>query len=216
MIEKTVTENRDRKNGRNLLMPEFKTYLQAGYPALYVQTLEPSRAIATLSQQVVEAQGTPLAWDLQNGVVNQSSGEKVPNQADPNAALQCLSDSPENAVLFVWNFHHFLPSIEIIQAIQNGLDGWKSKGQCLVVLAPEVKIPVELERVFTLMEFELPDREALQSILSDVATSAALPMPEETGRILDAAKGLTTFEAENAFALSALDPKPFSINTIAS
>ncbi len=197
-------------------MPEFKTYLQAGYPALYVQTLEPSRAIETLSPQVIEAQGIPFVWDLQNGVVDQSNGEKIPNQADPNAALQSLSDFPENAVLFAWNFQHFLDSIEIIQAIQNGLDAWKSRGQCLVVLASELKLPVELERVFTLIEFELPGREALKTILKDIAASASLPMPEEIEHILNAAKGLTTFEAENAFALSALDAKPFAINTIAS
>ncbi|WP_168058467.1 hypothetical protein [Candidatus Manganitrophus noduliformans] len=43
-------------------MPEFKSYLRAGYPALYVQTVEPERAFETLGKEVLIVSGAPVFW----------------------------------------------------------------------------------------------------------------------------------------------------------
>ncbi len=193
-------------------MYKLKDYLAAGYPALYLKTLEPARAIETLVHEVLEIKGNPIVWDIHQGVVNPGKG--VSDPCDAYEVLQRLSQAPENTTLFAWNYHHFLQGIEIIQGIQNHLDEWKSKGQSLIVVAPTIKIPLELERIFTLLSFELPDRTELHSILKMIAESAKKAMPEDADAILDIAKGLTTFEAENAFALAASSPKGFSTQII--
>src|SRR5579863_5335949 len=197
-------------------MPQFKSYLQAGYPALYVQTVEPSRAQDDLSCQVLEVKGAPIMWDLLRGIRNVKTGERIEECPDSLSALSWLSGAPENTVLFVWNFHKFLSELDAIQAIQNGIDDWKAEGKCLVALAPRVQIPLELERLFTVIDFELPDREDHRKILAEVASSAGSPLPDHAEALLDAAVGLTTFEAENAFALSAIDPKPFSCEVVSA
>ncbi len=191
-------------------MYRLKEYLAAGYPALYLKTLEPARAIETLTQEVTEMKGIPVVWDLHQGMIKDGRGEAC----DALEVLQQLSQAPENTTLFAWNYHYFLQGIEIIQGVQNRLDEWKSKGQSLIVVAPAVKIPLELERIFTLLSFELPERTELHSILKMIADSAKKPMPENEAAILDIAKGLTTFEAENAFALAASSPNGFSAKII--
>jgi SpoVK/Ycf46/Vps4 family AAA+-type ATPase len=54
------------------------------------------------------------------------------------------------------------------------------------------------------VEFALPGKEQLGVVLDNIASSAKLQKPEGEGResLLDAACGLTSMEAENAFALS--------------
>jgi hypothetical protein len=61
-----------------------------------------------------------------------------------------------------------------------------------------------LEREFTIVKFALPGKEQLSTVLDGVIESAGLgTIPDEArDRVLDAAAGLTTMEAENAFALS--------------
>lgn len=198
-------------------MPSFRQYLQAGYPALYVHTLEPERAQQELAAQAREVDCSCYSWDLIRGVRNADGrelNEQVPR--DAVSALDWLKKGSENKVLFAWNFHQSLAVMNVIQTIQNNLDSWKSGGKTLVALSSRLQIPMELDRTFTLLDFELPDREALRAILSDVAKSANLPTPENTESLLDAASGLTTFEAENAFALAAIDPNPFSWEVVSS
>ncbi|TAK03401.1 MAG: AAA family ATPase [Candidatus Manganitrophaceae bacterium] len=202
-------------NRRKRLMSEFKSYLRAGYPALYVQTVEPDRAFETLGKEVLIVSGVPVCWDVISGI-KEINGQRILENPDPLSALTWLTEASENTVLFLWNFHKFLNSIEVIQVIQNGMNEWKSRGKTLIVLAPQIQIPVELDRIFTVIEFNLPDREVLRFILSDVVGSSGLPMPEHVEALLDAATGLTTFEAENAFALCAIDPKPFSCSVVSA
>jgi SpoVK/Ycf46/Vps4 family AAA+-type ATPase len=62
---------------------------------------------------------------------------------------------------------------------------------------------VELEKLFVVIEHELPDREQMAEIARGIATEASeLPAGPEFDTILDAAVGLTRLEAENAFSLS--------------
>ena len=70
-------------------------------------------------------------------------------------------------------------------------------------------LPPELERELTVIEFALPDKAALGLVLDGIIESAELsPIGDkERESALDAASGLTTVEAENAFALSVAEAK---------
>src|SRR5207253_871017 len=77
----------------------------------------------------------------------------------------------------------------------------KQQRAFLVVLSPVVQVPVELEKLFVVLEHPLPDREQLAAIARDLAADGGgLPDGAEFGRLLDAAAGLTRYEAEGAFA----------------
>src|SRR5439155_2759676 len=83
----------------------------------------------------------------------------------------------------------------------------KTKGKTLVVLGCRQALPPELQREFAVVEFALPGKAELEIVLDNIAASANLPKPEGEERefLLDAASGLTSIEAENAFALSVVE-----------
>jgi SpoVK/Ycf46/Vps4 family AAA+-type ATPase len=76
---------------------------------------------------------------------------------------------------------------------------------------------VEIERLFTVVEFDLPDREKIIETIKFVCVSAEQKLPEngKLATIVESALGLSAHEAENAFSLSlsskgCLDPKVIS------
>ena len=101
------------------------------------------------------------------------------------------------------NFHRFLGSAEVVQALDTRIAAGKRDRTFVVILAPVVQLPVELEQQFVVVEHDLPGRDQLEAIARGVATEPGeLPEGDGLAAVLDAAAGLTRVEAENAFSLS--------------
>ena len=85
----------------------------------------------------------------------------------------------------------------------------------MVVLSPVLEIPTELDKLFAVVEHELPRREQLEDIARGIATEAGeLPEGPELQSVLDAAAGLTRLEAENAFSLSLVREERITADTV--
>src|SRR5581483_2507521 len=93
---------------------------------------------------------------------------------------------------------------EVVQTAFAQLVAGKQQRTFLVVLAPLVQIPQELEKLFVVVEHALPDRGQLERIARELTSDSPqdLPEGEDLQRVLDAAAGLTRYEAEGSFALS--------------
>jgi hypothetical protein len=118
-------------------------------------------------------------------------------------ALHSLADPQGTTLLVLQNFHRFLVSAEIVQALIQQIQQGKQQRTFIVVLAPVVNIPIELEKLFVVIEHELPNREQLAEIARQIATEPSeVPSGREWETLLDAAAGLTRYEAEGAFSLS--------------
>jgi hypothetical protein len=126
--------------------------------------------------------------------------------SDPLAAIRsagALASENSSALLVLVNFHRFLQSAEIVQALARQLALGKQNRTFVLVLSPVVQIPTELEKLFIAIDHPLPHRQQLEEIAKGVATGAdELPVGAELDRLIDAAAGLTRQEAENAFSLS--------------
>jgi len=85
------------------------------------------------------------------------------------------------------NFHRFLQSAEIVQALSRQIITGKQNRTIIVVLAPLVAIPIELEKLFVVIKHELPNRQQLEQIARGVATETG-ELTE--GRVDRAAPGL--------------------------
>src|SRR5262249_6158969 len=122
----------------------------------------------------------------------------------PLRALPALADPAGTALLLLHQFHRFLGNPEVAQTLFAQLVAGKQQRTFVVVLSPVVQIPVELEKLFVVIEHALPDRAALERIARELTSDSPgdLPEGEALARVLDAAAGLTRYEAEGAFALS--------------
>jgi len=176
-------------------------YMKAGYPAIYINTTESDRAIKSIHADKYES----FAWDCLQGIVSPETNRTIEDIIDPLGALNWLSDRQES-ILIVQNFHHFLGSVEIIQAITNNIHIYKGIGSCLVMAGPHLTLPPEIEKYFTILDFTLPSTQDLTVIMQELGDAVEV---EVNLSAAEAAKGLTEFEAETAFALSLVKTKSF-------
>ena len=131
---------------------------------------------------------------------------RTTNLSDPLAAIRAirlLGSDDTASIVVLTNFHRFLGSAEIVQALARQIADGKASRTIFVVLSPVVQIPTELEKLFIVVDHPLPTREQLKEIAESIATEdGELPSADRLETVLDAAIGLTRLEAENAFGLS--------------
>jgi len=191
------------------LAERLSEYVRACFTGLWVQTHEPHDALQEIAQLCRANSWAVAAWDIDQGLNltgGAADGPAALAATDPLAALRTLGSlaSPGGTALLVLrNFHRFLGSAEVVQALDTQLAAGRLSGAFVVVLSPVVSVPVELERQFAVLEHELPGRDQLGAIARGVATEPGeLPEGDALAQVLDAAAGLTRVEAENAFSLS--------------
>src|SRR4051812_15637899 len=191
------------------LAERLAEYVRACFTGLWVQSFEHQDALAEIAG-LCRINGWSLAtWDIDRGLglAGQSAESgSITNAADPLAAIRSLGAlaSPDGtALLVLLNFHRFLGSPEVVQALDTQLVAGKQARTFVVILAPVVQVPVELEKQFVVVDHDLPGREQIEAIARGVATEPGeLPDGAGLGAVLEAAAGLTRMEAENAFSLS--------------
>ncbi|MBL8829739.1 MAG: AAA family ATPase [Planctomycetaceae bacterium] len=190
------------------LASTLQEHIRAAFSGLYIQTVEPEDALSEIAT-LCHAQAWRLAtWDLNQGltIFGAAQSDSAPTASDPLAAIRslaALANSESPTLLVLRGFHRFLGSAEIVQALEQQLHLGKTQQTFVVILAPLVQLPAELERLFVTVEHDLPSREQLAMIARGVATEEReLPSEQELAAVLDAASGLTRYEAEGAFALS--------------
>ena len=190
------------------LAERLSEYVRACFTGLWVHTHEPDDASAEIAALCLKEGWALATWDVDRGLalVGAADGAAVPGAADPLAAvrsLPALATADGTAILALRNFHKFLNSPEVVQALDTRLAAGKLDRTFVVVLSPVVQVPVELEKLFVVVEHDLPRRDQLGAIARGVATEPGeLPEGECLDAVLDAAAGLTRVEAENAFSLS--------------
>src|SRR5688572_17272701 len=166
-------------------------YVRACFTGIWIESHEHQDALTEIAQLCRQEQWRLASWDIAQGLVLVGSAETVePGGQDPLAALRALNAmaSPEGtAVLVLQNFHRFLHSAEIVQAILRQIVAGKHNRTFVVVLAPIIQIPLELEKLFVCIEHEMPSREQLEQIARSIATEEnELPNGAALERLLEA------------------------------
>ncbi len=184
-------------------------YISACFTGIWIQSAEHDDALAEIAQICHEQQWRLAVFDIERGL-------QIPNQDkaqaadvgghDPLAAirsLHALASPDTSALLVLVNFHRFLQSPEIVQALAQQITAGKQSRAFVIILSSVVQVPVELEKLMVVVDHELPGRDQLEQIARGIATEdGELPEGDTLGAVLDAACGLTRFEAEGAFSLS--------------
>lgn len=186
-------------------------YLRAGYPALYLVSHEEARIERLCMEVATETERHLFAWSVSKGRQDLATGAFEAIQ-DPMDLLDTVASMPENSFILLRDFHYFLGAdypmyAVLVRKFKDAILHAKSRGICLVILGAELKIPDDLKKSITPLDFDLPDRETLGRVLDDIHTSNELPLlaGEARTEILVAASGLTTHEAEDAFSLSLVE-----------
>ena len=193
-------------------------YVRAGYPGLFLISHEEQRVQLEISA-VSDAVNFKLAtWSITEGIVILSKSEDeaptvINDTNDPLSMLDTIAKAdsaiPEKTIILLRDFHLFLADANpiILRRFKDALWTCKNSNRVIVIIGCQLKMQPELEKEIVVVEYKLPDREQLRVVVEGIVKSARIKLTDELDPVLDAASGLTTTEAENAFALSIIETK---------
>jgi len=184
-------------------------FVSACFTGLWIQSHEHEDALTEIAEMCRDNDWRLAIWDVERGLhlPGQTNGQAADAGGnDPLAAIRSLNamaSADSSALLVMVNAHRFMQSAEVVQALAQQISIGKSNRTFVTVLSPVVQVPVELEKLFVVLQHDLPAREQLHDIARGIATEdGELPDGAELDMLLDAAAGLTRYESESAFSLS--------------
>ncbi|NNH75744.1 AAA family ATPase [Nocardia uniformis] len=193
--------------------------LQARFPLLYVEAFEEQRVLDEIAATVAELE-SPRAlwhWSTTDGM-RRSGGLPERNTHDPAQLLPRVRRIGEEAVFVFSDLHAFLgdgtrpADLHVVRALRDLVRDFRSGhlARTAIIVAPILRIPPELQKDVTVVDFALPDEPAIRGLLdgmiSEQQDTVTVTLDDHgRDRLIRAALGMTLFEAEKAFALAMVD-----------
>jgi hypothetical protein len=196
--------------GTPKFVSDLDTLIRARYPLIYLVSWEEQRLDAIL-QDVAQTHGKALLhWSVTRGLRRISAARTVTvseQSRDPVDALAAIGKLTEPSLVVLKDFHPFLDSPQVVRAMRELAQELKSTFTTVILLAPVLTIPVELEKELSVLDVPLPSFRDLYQLLKEIVTvvrrgnKARVELTKDQAeQIIKAAQGLTLSEAENAFA----------------
>ncbi|MBR1654468.1 MAG: AAA family ATPase [Clostridia bacterium] len=191
-------------------------YINAGYPAIVVQTVEEKRVMNDCKRIAEKTNKEYECWSLTKG---HKKGERekenqVAPMEVPNVAVRDVPKEKDGRIICIIDFHPFIKTPEVWRKLKDSFEIAKAVGITLVFISAKFDIPVELQREMIVLDFKLPKKSELSELLTDLSKSCDVAIPEKKNEIIEAALGLTYMEAENAFAMSIAKKNTFDAKVI--
>lgn len=183
--------------------------IKAGYAALYLLTPESERALGYIEEAAGHTGRKVFTWTLEKGITTKDAKGKisvVDNSGMPNEALEQAIKLPQQSVVVLKHFHHFMDNPAIQAHILDLVPVFKATRRILIICTPVLKLPPELEKELSLVELPLPTKEDLAPVPESFASNVGKPSEEQRRRLIENSLGLTLSEAENAIALASIRP----------
>ena len=191
-----------------MMKQQLDLYIRARYPLLWMVTAEEQRAVAEIEALAKLQRKRILLWSGTVGVVNPALPEREDaSKRDPLILLRTILEDKEPCLWVLRDFHPFLKDAQIVRRLREVAIGLQASNKTVIILSPVLKIPPELEKEVSVVDFGLPTAEQLQAMIDSVLEtlrqsdqfSIALDKRQRT-RLTQACLGLTVNEAQNAVA----------------
>ena len=180
--------------------------LRAGQPIIYLVSPEEARAELMVVETAKKMNYDLTFWSCSDGLIEYNSTETDEETLDPMQALTKIREDAGKKHIYVFRDLHLFfannppPLIRLLRDIARE---FKETKKTLILLSPIRKIPVELEREVVVIDFQLPKEDLLKKILLGVyeGVKNRITLSEDDIELaVQAAKGLTSIEAEMAYA----------------
>ena len=198
---------------------KIKDMLNAYYPVLYLTSYEYDRTkqkiegiVNTLRSENKTLRlfnwncvdGLRLIEGLTSSPVQNKDGEEI---VEPEETLKYILNDRESSkdVFVLEDFNNYIEEENIKFYIRSIAEKARHTNSHAIVLSAVYKLPVELEKYVTVLNIPLPDRGDMERTLGMVERQCKINLTiEMRNRMVDAALGMTSMEADLAFCLAAV------------
>lgn len=198
---------------------KIKDMLKAYYPVLYLTSFEYDRTKQKIEGiiNILKSEGRGVRlfnWNCVSGLRDLSSDNPLPviNKDDeeivePEEVLKyILNDKDTSKDVFVLeDFNNYIEEENVKYYIRSIAERARHTNTHAIILSAVYKLPVELEKYVTVLNIPLPNRLDMEKTLGVVERQCKINLSVEMrNRMVDAALGMTSMEADLAFCLAAV------------
>lgn len=197
----------------------IETLIRARYPLIYVVSFEEVRVINAMTQIAKNRSKQLFQWSVTTGL-ELPDGSILAEFKDPVKVLEYILQLDVNGIFVLKDYHHYMNDPVVIRKLRDLGHSLKLTMKNVVFISPILKIPVEIEKEISVVDYKLPEKRELIDIVKNIAQSIGGKNIEEIenenflNKIVEAALGLTSEEAENVFAKSIVKNGNFNLYTI--
>ena len=196
-------------------LEQIDLMIRSRYAAIYVVTWEESR-LESLLYDVARKQGKKLfVWTATSGLREcrgQAQGlPGAPRLTDPIEVLGHVQRWNGSGLFLLKDFHVCFETPEVVRTLKDVACELKRSHKNLILSAPQMKLPVELDKDLSIIDLPLPSAAELRELLRGLClelgrrdAEAVQLRGDDIEALVRAAQGLTLSEAENAFAKAAV------------
>ena len=189
---------------------ELKTHIEAGVSAMYVETTEWERLEATVNEVCIELHKKVVFWNPLTGLQNDNDNDFI------NVIKKIQKPKEEQwditVIEYADSYFDKIPTV-MFGVLLRQLRDLRHQ---IIVVAPELSLPIAIKNEFSILDLPLPDREDIKTILRATAKKVELGEGkyDVANEILDSVRGLGTTEIHNAFAKVAIKNKKITAEEI--
>ncbi len=212
--------------------PTLADYLQAGYPCLYLSTVEPQIAEARVRAALEEldmGSANLGIWKVTTGLrIGRADQPSEVNDArsvaeDLIPAIQYVETQREPIIAIFHNMRHFMTNHQVIQSLIDAIFAARLRGSHVILVGAHLDLPSELKTLVTYVECPLPTQddivEEYEKIITAYEDDIEIPKNKDARKdlVIQAARaaiGLDMIGCENALALSLATSETIDIHII--
>ncbi|MCW3051246.1 MAG: ATPase of the class, partial [Chthonomonadales bacterium] len=127
---------------------ELETLIRARYPIIYIVSWEEKRVEDALRTIARDRGKKIFFWTITQGMV-QNPNHRDNATRDPILALDAVMDSREQALFVLKDYHAFISDVTVTRRLRDLTAALKTSYKTLIILAPNLKLPNELEKDVT-------------------------------------------------------------------
>lgn len=187
---------------------ELAVMVKARCPLIWIKTYEEQRVMSGIRDLGRQLQMNVALWSCIQGYqhFDKSSLKGGDIKTPPGAINYAVRESgPDVRGLFVLaDFHHYMKDANIVRSLREAAQTLKLSKKSIIFIGPIVNIPAELEKDILIIDWTLPDRAEIQTMMNGLeAPSGLQPIdPSVIPGVIDACLGLTRQEIDQAITRS--------------
>lgn len=194
------------------IFKKIEALLQAYYPVLYLTSFEYERTKQKVRTAIgnVSSKNNIYEWNCVEGLslLEKEGRKEVENMEEPEELLKfilSITDRTVKDVFILEDFNNYIEEAKIKHLMRIIADKARFTNTHVIIVSASYKLPTELEKYVTVLNIPLPNRYDLDKTLRQVERDTKIELaPEQRNRLIDAALGMTSMEADLAFCLAAV------------
>lgn len=195
---------------------KIKDMLNAFYPVLYLTSFEYERTKQKINGIINSLREDNKSvrlfdWNCVEGLTDMTSGKPQylgEEYDEPEMTLKYILNDNEIStkdIFILEDFSNYIEEERVKFYIRSIAERARHTNTHAIILSAIYKLPVELEKYITVLNIPLPDRKDMERTLGVVERQCKINLSVEMrNRMVDAALGMTSMEADLAFCYAAV------------